>query len=217
MTSTQPSPHSGARTVATGPLTRDAGTYLAFIRGPEGIMVELIQQPRDTRNPPSHHTIRETNFPLPSTPLAIAANFVLFQRKTPGEPRDVLPHPTRPRCRRPPPRSPRRAPAPPRSSEINIDWATYNPVSHGAEGAEAAGKGIRQGRHRHPLGAVAGLQQGAGIPQRRLDRFRLDRRRRRADRQGQRQPDPDRSTSIRSRNGPPWSPRRKARSRPSPT
>jgi lactoylglutathione lyase len=30
--------------VAIGPLTRDAGTYLAFIRGPEGIMVELVQQ-----------------------------------------------------------------------------------------------------------------------------------------------------------------------------
>ena len=30
--------------VAVGPLTRDAGTYLAFIRGPEGIMVELVQQ-----------------------------------------------------------------------------------------------------------------------------------------------------------------------------
>src|SRR3954451_17001649 len=31
--------------VAIGPLTRDAGTYLAFIRGPEGIMVELVQKP----------------------------------------------------------------------------------------------------------------------------------------------------------------------------
>jgi lactoylglutathione lyase len=30
--------------IAIGPLTRDAGTYLAFIRGPEGIMVELVQQ-----------------------------------------------------------------------------------------------------------------------------------------------------------------------------
>jgi lactoylglutathione lyase len=30
--------------VAIGPLTRDAGTYLAFIRGPEGVMVELVQQ-----------------------------------------------------------------------------------------------------------------------------------------------------------------------------
>jgi lactoylglutathione lyase len=35
--------------VAIGPLTRDAGTYLAFIRGPEGIMVELVQQPRASR------------------------------------------------------------------------------------------------------------------------------------------------------------------------
>jgi lactoylglutathione lyase len=32
--------------VAVGPLTRDAGTYLAFIRGPEGIMVELVQNRR---------------------------------------------------------------------------------------------------------------------------------------------------------------------------
>jgi lactoylglutathione lyase len=32
--------------VAIGPLTRDAGTYLAFIRGPEGVMVELVQQRR---------------------------------------------------------------------------------------------------------------------------------------------------------------------------
>lgn len=30
--------------VAIGPLTRDPGTYLAFIRGPEGIMIELVQQ-----------------------------------------------------------------------------------------------------------------------------------------------------------------------------
>ena len=30
--------------VAIGPLTRDPGTRLAFIRGPEGIMVELVQQ-----------------------------------------------------------------------------------------------------------------------------------------------------------------------------
>jgi lactoylglutathione lyase len=35
--------------VAIGPLTRDAGTYLAFIRGPEGIMVELVQQRRHPR------------------------------------------------------------------------------------------------------------------------------------------------------------------------
>jgi catechol 2,3-dioxygenase-like lactoylglutathione lyase family enzyme len=30
--------------VAIGPLRRDPGTYLAFIRGPEGIMVELVQR-----------------------------------------------------------------------------------------------------------------------------------------------------------------------------
>jgi lactoylglutathione lyase len=35
--------------VAIGPLMRDAGTYLAFIRGPESIMVELVQQRRDER------------------------------------------------------------------------------------------------------------------------------------------------------------------------
>jgi lactoylglutathione lyase len=30
--------------IATGPLTRDPGTRLAFIRGPEGVMVELVQR-----------------------------------------------------------------------------------------------------------------------------------------------------------------------------
>ena len=30
--------------LAIGPLTRDPGTRLAFIRGPEGIMVELVQK-----------------------------------------------------------------------------------------------------------------------------------------------------------------------------
>ena len=40
-----------------------------------------------------------------------------------------------------------------------------------------------------PLGADARLQQGAGISQRRLDRFRLDRRLGGAGRQDQRQPD----------------------------
>ena len=29
--------------IAIGPLTRDPGTRLAFIRGPEGIMVEIVQ------------------------------------------------------------------------------------------------------------------------------------------------------------------------------
>lgn len=35
--------------VAVGPLTRDAGTYLAFIRGPDGIMVELVEKRRNPR------------------------------------------------------------------------------------------------------------------------------------------------------------------------
>jgi len=30
--------------IAIGPLTRDPGTRLAFIRGPDGVMVELVQQ-----------------------------------------------------------------------------------------------------------------------------------------------------------------------------
>ena len=30
--------------IAVGPLTRNPGTRLAFIRGPEGIMVELVQR-----------------------------------------------------------------------------------------------------------------------------------------------------------------------------
>lgn len=30
--------------IAIGPVTRDAGTYLAFIRGPDQVMVELVQQ-----------------------------------------------------------------------------------------------------------------------------------------------------------------------------
>ncbi len=59
-------------------------------------------------------------------------------------------------------------------SQIRIDWATYNPVSMVLKQKGTAGEGIRQGRHRHALGAVARLQQGAGISQRRLDRFRLD-------------------------------------------
>ena len=64
--------------------------------------------------------------------------------------------------------------------EIRIDWATYNPVSMVLKEQGPAREGIRQGRHRDPLGADARLQQGARIPQRRLDRFRLDRRLRRA-------------------------------------
>jgi len=30
--------------IAIGPLTRDPGTHLAFIRGPEGVMIELVQR-----------------------------------------------------------------------------------------------------------------------------------------------------------------------------
>ncbi len=30
--------------IAVGPVTRDAGVYLAFVRGPDGIMVELVQK-----------------------------------------------------------------------------------------------------------------------------------------------------------------------------
>lgn len=30
--------------IAVGPVTRDAGLYLAFVRGPDGIMVELVQK-----------------------------------------------------------------------------------------------------------------------------------------------------------------------------
>ena len=73
-------------------------------------------------------------------------------------------------------------------SEIRLDCATYNPLS-----LVLKDKGLlekdRQGRHHGALGADARLQQGAGVPQRRLDRFRLHRRRRRADRADQRQSD----------------------------
>jgi catechol 2,3-dioxygenase-like lactoylglutathione lyase family enzyme len=31
--------------IAIGPLTRSAGLRLAFVRGPEGVMVELVQRP----------------------------------------------------------------------------------------------------------------------------------------------------------------------------
>jgi catechol 2,3-dioxygenase-like lactoylglutathione lyase family enzyme len=30
--------------IAIGPLTRNAGLRLAFVRGPEGIMIELVQR-----------------------------------------------------------------------------------------------------------------------------------------------------------------------------
>ena len=51
-------------------------------------------------------------------------------------------------------------------------------LQSGVDDPQAKGvarKGIRQGRHQHRLGAVGRLQQGARVPQRRLDRFRLDR------------------------------------------
>ena len=59
--------------------------------------------------------------------------------------------------------------------EIRLDWATYNPVSmvlkeQGLLEKEFAKDGIGD-----PLGADARLEQGAGIPERRLDRLRLDR------------------------------------------
>ena len=63
------------------------------------------------------------------------------------------------------------------------------PRQHRAEGTGPAGAGIRQRQDRRALGAVTRLQQGAGVPQCGLDRFRLDRRRRGADRQDQRQSD----------------------------
>jgi hypothetical protein len=40
---------AGHATGRDGPLIRDAGTYWAFIRGPEDIMVELVQPKRDWR------------------------------------------------------------------------------------------------------------------------------------------------------------------------
>ena len=73
--------------------------------------------------------------------------------------------------------------------EIRIDWATYNPVSmllkdKGLLEKEFAKDGIKV-----RWVQTVSLQQGAAIPQCRLDRFRLDRRLRRAGRQDQRQPD----------------------------
>jgi sulfonate transport system substrate-binding protein len=57
--------------------------------------------------------------------------------------------------------------------EIRLDWATYNPVSmilkqKGLLEKEFAKDGIGS-----RLGAVGRLQQGARVPQRRFDRFRL--------------------------------------------
>ena len=73
--------------------------------------------------------------------------------------------------------------------EIHIDWATYNPVSmilkqKGLLEKEFAKDGISC-----RLGAVGRFQQGARIPQCRLDRFRIDRGLGGAGRQDQRQPD----------------------------
>jgi len=36
--------HAKGADIAIGPLTRDPGTRLAFIRGPDAVMVELVQQ-----------------------------------------------------------------------------------------------------------------------------------------------------------------------------
>ena len=72
---------------------------------------------------------------------------------------------------------------------INIDWATYNPVSMVLKEKGLLEKEFAKDGIAHPLGADARLQQGARIPQRRLDRLRLDRGLRRAGRQDQRQSD----------------------------
>jgi hypothetical protein len=62
-------------------------------------------------------------------------------------------------------------------SELRIDWATDNPVSMLLKDKGWFEKGIRKRRHQDALGVGAWLQQGAGIPQRRLDRLRFHRRR----------------------------------------
>ena len=36
--------HAKGADIAIGPLTRDPGTRLAFVRGPDGVMVELVQR-----------------------------------------------------------------------------------------------------------------------------------------------------------------------------
>ena len=61
-----------------------------------------------------------------------------------------------------------------------------------AEAGGLARGGAEAGRDRGAVGAEPGLEQGAGVPQRRQPRLRLDRRRRGAAGQGQRQPDRDR-------------------------
>ena len=101
--------------------------------------------------------------------------------------------------------------------EIVIDWATYNPVSMLLKDKGLPGEGIRQGRHRRALGADGELRERAAVPQRRLDRFRLDRRLRRAGRADQRQSDQVGLRLFEDRNGPRSSPPRTARSPSSPT
>ena len=95
----------------------------------------------------------------------------------------------------PPRRLPRHRPCLPRHRRLGAGEGNPHRLRHlqpgqpRPQGQGLPREGARQGRHQGPLGAVARLQQGARIPQCRLDRFRLDRRRRRADRQDQRQPD----------------------------
>ena len=57
-------------------------------------------------------------------------------------------------------------------AEINIDWATYNPGQHRAEAAGPAREGVDKDGS-GALGAVRRLEQGSGVPQRRLPGFRL--------------------------------------------
>ncbi len=40
-------PHAKGADVAVGPSARDANTYLAFIRSPDGMMVELVENRRN--------------------------------------------------------------------------------------------------------------------------------------------------------------------------
>ena len=88
--------------------------------------------------------------------------------------------------------------------EIRIDYATYNPVSLVLKDKGFLEKELAKDGITVRWVQSARLQQGAGIPQRRLDRFRLDGRRRRADRQDQRQPDQVDLRLFRAPNGPRW-------------
>ena len=75
-------------------------------------------------------------------------------------------------------------------------------LQSGEPGPEAGGlarAGAEGRRHRGPVGAEPGLQQGAGVPQCRQPRFRLDRGSRSAAGQGQRQPDRDRLGLLQAR------------------